>query len=81
MLCECVPVGTNVGGIPTAISDIGFLVPYGDADALADALQKALRSESNVGKEARTYIAERFTLEKREQSILRVIHELNSTTT
>ena len=30
MLCECVPVGTDVQGIRTAMGDAGFYVPYGD---------------------------------------------------
>jgi len=45
MLCECVPVGTERGGIPTAIGDTGFYVPYGDEKATAEAIKKALKSD------------------------------------
>ena len=31
MLCECVPAGTRYCGIPTAIGDTGFYVPYGNS--------------------------------------------------
>jgi glycosyltransferase involved in cell wall biosynthesis len=75
MLCCCVPVGTRVGGIPTAIRDIGFLVPYGDPDALAGALQKALAAGSGTGLRAREHIATHFTLERREEALVRVLRE------
>jgi len=51
MLCECVPVGTRYCGIPTAIGDTGFYVPYGDPKATAEAIKEALNADK--GKEAR----------------------------
>ena len=30
MLCECIPVGSNVAGVQTAIGDTGFYTKYGD---------------------------------------------------
>ncbi|MFN0158057.1 MAG: glycosyltransferase family 4 protein [Bacteroidota bacterium] len=75
MLCECIPVGTNVGGIPTAIADIGFLVPYGDADALATALTNALSAGREVGAHAREHIRTNFTIERRETGLVRTINE------
>ncbi|MBX2993100.1 MAG: glycosyltransferase family 4 protein [Bacteroidetes bacterium] len=77
MLCECVPVGSNVGGIPTAIRDIGFLVPYGDPDALANAIQHALDAPRSVGQAARKYIAETFPLQRREEALVRIVKELS----
>lgn len=76
MLCKCVPVGTKVGGIPTAIRDIGFLVPYGDPDALANAIQQALDAPRSVGEAARKYIAETFPLQRREEALVRILKEL-----
>lgn len=73
MLCECVPVGTNVGGMPTAISDVGFLVPYGDGETLNDALRKALAGSGEMGVAARKYIAETFSLRRREEALLRIL--------
>lgn len=75
MLCECVPVGTRISGIPTAIGDTGFYVPAGDAKAAADAIRKALISDK--GKEARKRIVEQFSVEKREKELLAVIRELS----
>jgi glycosyltransferase involved in cell wall biosynthesis len=76
MLCECVPVGANAGGIPTAIRDKGFLVPYGDAEALAVAIRKALAAPAHVGQAARTYIAETFPLKRREQALVGIMHAI-----
>ncbi len=75
MLCECIPVGTNVGGIPTAVSDIGFLVPYGDEDALVAALELALCAGREIGVRAREHIRSNFTLDRRESRLVEIIHE------
>jgi glycosyltransferase involved in cell wall biosynthesis len=75
MLCECIPVGTNVGGIPTAMGNNGFLVPYGDEHKLADAIQKALAENESAGEQARIHIAQNFTLQKREATLLKIVRE------
>lgn len=75
MLCECVPVGTRAGGIPTAIGDHGFLVPYGDPGLLAEAIENALRLPADAGRSGREYIARTFTLERREASLRQIIED------
>jgi glycosyltransferase involved in cell wall biosynthesis len=75
MLCECVPVGTNVGGIPTAIGDAGFLVDYGDVSQLVECLRKALKGPNSVGVKARNRIKENFSLKRREESLLRILKD------
>lgn len=75
MLCECIPVGTNVGGIPTAISDIGFLLPSGDVERLVQAIQSALAATASVGQSARNRIEQNFTLERREASLVQILNE------
>jgi glycosyltransferase involved in cell wall biosynthesis len=74
MLCECVPVGTEVNGIPTAIGDTGFYVPVGDAEATADAVRQAL--SSNKGRDARARIVSMFSVEKREKDLVKIVEEL-----
>jgi glycosyltransferase involved in cell wall biosynthesis len=75
MLCACVPVGTNVGGIPTAIADNGPLVPYGDIQQLAAGIKKALVEPASTGDRARSYILQNFALQKRETRLLQMIRE------
>jgi len=76
MLCECVPVGTEVCGIPTAIGDTGFYVPVGDSKASAKAIEMALKSDK--GKAARARIVEHFSIEKREKRLAGIIEQLLS---
>lgn len=78
MLCGCVPVGTDRGGIPTAIGDRGWIVPYGDPAALASALRKALEAPPEAGERARERIAAEFTLERRRSGLMRIIAEVTA---
>jgi glycosyltransferase involved in cell wall biosynthesis len=75
MLCGCIPVGTDVGGIPTAMGGNGFLVPYGNEHLLADAIRKALAESESAGERARTYITRNFSLQKREAALLKILRE------
>ena len=74
MLCGCVPVGTDYCGIPTAIGDAGFYVPYGDEKATAEAIREALKSDK--GKEARERTKKMFPIERRERDLIKTIMEL-----
>ncbi len=75
MLCGCIPVGTDVGGIPTAIGNAGFLAPYGDVEKMTAALNSAFVAKGAVGEEARERIATEFTIERRERALLELIGE------
>lgn len=74
MLCECVPVGTDVQGVRTAIGDSGFYVPYGDPVATANAIKEALISDK--GKDARERIKKMFPVERREKKLTQMIKQL-----
>ncbi|RPH32662.1 glycosyltransferase [bacterium] len=78
MLCGCIPVGTRVGGIPSAIGETGYLVDYRDQAGLVAALQQALAASPDLGRNARDRIASEFTRARREQSLCRVIDQLCS---
>jgi glycosyltransferase involved in cell wall biosynthesis len=69
MAAGCPVVATNVGGIPDLITNgvDGLLVPPGDPDALAAALQRILRDHAfaqQLGNAARQTIANRYTAER-----------------
>ena len=60
-------VGTTVGGVPDIIVDgeTGLLVPSGDSEALADAMERVLRDRewaSEMGLRARELVGERFSV-------------------
>ncbi|UCC38800.1 MAG: glycosyltransferase family 4 protein [Candidatus Aminicenantes bacterium] len=74
MLCECVPVGTDVPGIRAVMGETGFYVPYGDAEKTARAIEEALNSDK--GQDARDRVKTMFPLEKREQKFVNIINDL-----
>jgi glycosyltransferase involved in cell wall biosynthesis len=62
-------VSTDVGGVRDVVvsPDAGSLVPFGDAGALADALQRYAESAAireTVGRAARVSVGQRFTLQR-----------------
>ena len=75
MLCGCVPVGSDAGGIPTAIGETGFVVPGGDIDRAVAAIGSALRPENTRGESARNRIVAEFPIERRERGLLGLIDE------
>ncbi len=75
MLCGCIPVGTDVGGMRSALGGNGFLVPDGDADALVSALVKALDGSEEEGNAERDYIMTSFPLSRREAGLVAMLSE------
>ena len=76
MLCECVPLGTRSYGIPTAIGNTGFYVPYGDVETTVEGIRKALSSSLKRGKAARERIKKLFPSQRREKELIYHINEL-----
>lgn len=78
MLCECIPVGTHHGGIPTAIGDTGYLCEH---DNIADAqrqIKAALHAPAERGKAARKRIIDNFSLGRREQALKDLIKTISA---
>jgi glycosyltransferase involved in cell wall biosynthesis len=73
MLCECVPVGSKVQGITSAMGNIGFYARYSDVDSTIDAIEKALKTSEDMGKKARKRIVELFSEDTREKAFIRII--------
>jgi glycosyltransferase involved in cell wall biosynthesis len=71
MLCECIPIGSNVNGIPDVIGNTGIIIYKRDLNELEMALNKA--KFMNTGPEARIHILENFSLEKRGKSLYKVL--------
>ena len=76
MLCECIPVGSDVNGIPTAINDCGFILKEKNVDKAVGLIKKALNSDGNLGKKARQRIISNYSFEKREKEITLLIKKL-----
>lgn len=69
MLCECIPVGSAVCGIPDVIRDIGFLIKSNDIDELIKTVECALRENESSGRSARQRIFNEYSYSKRHQTL------------
>jgi glycosyltransferase involved in cell wall biosynthesis len=76
MLCNCIPVASEVGGMTNAVSGVGFLVPPGNAEALVAALLQAMQMPDDVGAKARARIVALYSQEKRQMELPRLIESL-----
>jgi len=74
MACECVPVVSDRYALPEIVGPAGIVVPYGDFEATARGVERAL--ESDLGREARARVVERFGLERREAALREAIESL-----
>jgi glycosyltransferase involved in cell wall biosynthesis len=70
MLRGCIPVTTNRGGLAETVNGIGIIVEYGNPDALADGIRKALNMTQAARYSARSHIMNHFSLQNRTASIL-----------
>lgn len=78
MLCECVPVGTHSGGIPTAIGDTGYLCEHGNIAEAQRQMKAALHAPPDRGKAARKRIVDQFSLDRRQQALQSLIGTLSA---
>lgn len=74
MLLECIPVGSNVNGIPTAIGDTGVIVERRTVENLEECILQALKLDT--GAEARERVLKVFTIKLREEKILKLIRQI-----
>jgi len=74
MLCECIPVGSNVNGIPNIIGDTGYLVFSQDINEMREKIGRAFLSGNELGKRARERIRNEFSIEKRRKKLRDIIN-------
>jgi len=76
MLCGCIPVVSDVEGMPAAAAGIGVLVPPGDVESLVVGIQKAMAADAGAASRARARIVALCPLATRRSKILRMVEEL-----
>jgi glycosyltransferase involved in cell wall biosynthesis len=72
MLCECVPVGSAVNGIPDAIGENGMVISKRDVTELEQAIRKAMCMDT--GKLAREHTLRNYSIDAREKRIVEVFN-------
>ena len=77
MLCECIPIGSDVNAIPDIIADTGFLLQKRNLAMLQQVITKALICDKeNLRSRARAHITNNFTIGKRARKLLKIIDAL-----
>lgn len=74
MLLECIPVGSNINGIPDAIGETGVIVMHRNVHEIEEGIRVALTKDTAT--EARKRVIELFSFEKRERETKAVIDRL-----
>ena len=72
MLRNCIPLGTNVGGIPEAMGDAGIVLDDWDADAMAEKI-RTCANQDVLANRAREHIIQNYHTERREQELLNLM--------
>ncbi len=73
MLCECIPVGSPVGGIPEVIGKTGIVLQERSIEQAVQGIQRALKRSKKAGEKARARVLTQYPLHKREQTLLQWI--------
>jgi glycosyltransferase involved in cell wall biosynthesis len=74
MLCSCIPVGSDVNGIPDIIGDTGIVVKKKDIALIAESITQALELPESSGVRARERIIKLFEIGKREKELVEIVH-------
>ena len=75
MLCECIPIGSNVNGIPKAIGDTGFVLKEKNIDQVREFIVAAMDLDESFGFRARERIINLFPLSARRQRLKEIIED------
>jgi len=75
MLCECIPVVTSSGALPEVAGNSAFYVSIKDPQQTAEAIKKALEAEN--GEQFRRHIKENYSLNNREEQLVKIIGDLS----
>ncbi len=77
MLCQCVPIVSNVSSMPFIVKDVGFILYKKDVHELKLLMNRVLQADTQqLGIKARKRIAENFTEGIRKKKLLNMIRLL-----
>jgi glycosyltransferase involved in cell wall biosynthesis len=76
MASGCIPVGSDVSGIPEAMGDVGLIVNSPDSDVIASAIRDALAMGGEDRRRVRGRVNDLFRIDLREERIVSVMNRL-----
>ncbi len=76
MLCECIPIGSEVAAIPEIIGSNGFLIPEREDIVILDTISKAVayQDKESMAKSAREHIVQNYGPGKRIDALLELFN-------
>ena len=76
MLCECIPIGTDVNGIPDVIGDVGEVIVKKDILKIEKLIRLYLSDSELTGIKSRERIIENYHISKRKKKLSEVFYLL-----
>lgn len=76
MLCGCIPIGSDVAGIPDIIGDDGYLLKRKDPEMLHELATRAINESAQGLMNPRKRIVENFPIERRAKELKEQIQSL-----
>ena len=77
MLCECIPIGSDVFSIPEIIGDTGYILKKRSTDALQQLIESLPDHDiAKNGKSARERISRNYTIENRKNKLKAILEQL-----
>lgn len=77
MLCNCIPIGSNVGAVPFIIGDTGYIIEKPDPEYLSERMQEILAADAvtrrRLGISARERVAGLFPVSRREKAFFELL--------
>ncbi|NOX38385.1 MAG: glycosyltransferase family 4 protein [Calditrichaeota bacterium] len=73
MLCECIPIVTDVNGMPRQVGNCGFVIKERSPEVAAKTIMKAMDLPINWGKKCRDRVIKNFPLQKREKLLIELL--------
>ncbi len=73
MLCECVPVGFEAGGIPVAIGKGGLVIKEKTPEGAVKGIQEAFENYNELAPLARKHVMDKFPEQLRESRLIEII--------
>ena len=78
MLCECIPVVSDVNFNAEIVGESGFVIKSRQPDLIRDAIRKAVSADPGKGREARKRVEENYSMKRREKELVGILNEAGS---
>jgi glycosyltransferase involved in cell wall biosynthesis len=76
MLCECIPIGSDVNGIPNCIGDSGFILHKKNSVEAISLVREAMNSNSDLGIKARERVISLYPESNREIELTKALNAI-----